>query len=268
MLVREPKYRKQLGKSQIKLVGLIGKFRFVTVPLVAEWQGKDRSTIYERLTVLESQGYIQKRYEQHWRLLGKPAVYSLTAKGLRILRDHFTGHFTEAVLRNQYKNNSASLQLVDHSLAVAKLCLLFKRQHGGAYDLFLKSEMDRSPAFLRPLPDLYIRTNRTDENDQPIHYQLEMIEAGTLTWIIRKRINAHQTWYEEHNEEGWEFEDSYPTLLLVCGNENTEKRVHRLVDEGYFDFTIYTTTSERLESGEREVWLEYWEEDEVEFKML
>ena len=256
MLVKEPKYRKQLSKSQIKLVGLIGKFRFVTVPLLSEWQSKDKSTIYERLAVLEGQGYVQKRYEKQWRLLGKPAVYSLTAKGLRILRDHFPGHFTEAVLRNQYKNSSASLQLVDHSLAVAKLCLLFKRQYGGTYHLFSKSELDRFPAFLRPLPDLYISTNRTDEDNQLVHYQLETIEAGTFTWIIRKRINAHMGWYEENDEEGWEFEDNYPILLLVCGNESTEKRVHRLTDEGYFDFTIYTTTNERLESNKAEVWVE------------
>ncbi len=263
MIVKEPKYRKQLGKQQVKLVGLIGKFRFVTVPFVSEWQLKDKSTIYERLAVLESQGYVQKRYERQRRLLGKPAVYSLTAKGLRLLRDHFPGHFTEAVLRNQYKNKSASLQLVDHSLAVAKLCLLFKKQYEEKIQIFTKAELAKYDAFIRPLPDIYLRKRKLKDSKYQ-HFQVEIIEAGTMTWLIRKRINAHQEWFDENNDEGWGFEDNYPTLLLVCGNESTEKRVHRLTDEGYFDFSIYTTTNERLRSGKQNVWLEYWEEDEME----
>lgn len=258
-------HRKQLSKGQIKLLGLLGKFRFVTVEVVSSWRDRSKATIYERLAVLEDQGYVQKRYEKSWKLLGRPGAYSLTGKGLRVLRDTRPGYFTDAVIRNQYKNRSASLQLVDHSLDVAKLCVQLHKQYDGAYDIFTKSEIGQFEAFLRPLPDLYIRTNRKDEDNQAVHYQLETIEAGTFTWMLKKRINAHQEWFDENNDESWEFEDSYPTLLLICDNKNTEKRIHRLVDGSIMDFETWTTTKERLGTGEKKIWLRYWDEDDMEY---
>lgn len=224
--------------------------------------------MYERLAVLEDLDYVQKRYEKAWKLLGRPAVYSLTGKGLRAVRDYKPGYFSDAVIRNQYKNGSASLQLVDHSLDVAKLGVQLYKQYDSKYDIFAKSEIDQFEAFLRPLPELYIRTSRTDEDDQPIHYQLETIKAGTFTWMIKKRINAHQEWFDENNEEGWEFEDNYPTLLLVCDNKSTEKRVHHLVSGKYMDFETLTTTRERLTTGKKKVWVQDWDEFEEDGVMV
>lgn len=264
MAIKQPKYRKQLSKNQIDLLSVVCKFRFVTVPLIAEWRDKDKSTIYERLLVLTEQGYLHKTYDKRWRLLGKPAVYSLSAKGIKTVRDTMNGHFTEAVLKNQYKNNSASLQLVDHSLAVARLCLQFKQQYGDTVDIFTKAELAKYDQFIRPLPDIYLRMRKFKEGLYQ-HYYVEIIEAGMMTWLIRKRINAHIEWLEEHNEEGGIYEDNYPTLLLVCGNANTEKRTHRLVDDVISDFDVYTTTNERFESNKRDTWLQYWDEDELEF---
>ena len=264
----DSKHRKQLSTDQIKLLGLIAKFRFVTVELLSSWRDRSKATMYERLAILEDQGYVQKRHEKSWRLLGRPAVYALTGKGLRVVRDHSPGYFTHAVIRNQYKNRSASLQLVDHSLDVAKLCLQLHKQYDGTCDIFSKSEIDRFEAFLRPLPELYIRTNRKDEDGQPIHYQLETIEAGTFTWMIKKRINAHQEWFDENNDEDWGFEDNYPTLLLVCDNKSTEKRVHRLVNGTYMDFATFTTTRERLDTGKKKVWVRYWDEFEDDGVMM
>lgn len=264
MIVKEPKNRKLLSKNQLRLLGLICRFRFVTVPFIAEWQGKDKSTIYERLLVLSEQGYLNKQYNKRWRLLGKPAVYSLSAKGIRAVRNATDGYFTEAVLRNQYKNSSASSQLVDHSLAVAKLCLQFKEMYTDRIQLFTKADIAKYDGFIRLLPDIYLQKNEID-NDASQHFQVEIIEAGTMTWIIKKCINAHVEWYEENNEEGWVFEDNYPVLLFICGNASTEKRVHRLVDDTVSDFDIYTTTNERLDSGDMDIWLQYWDEEELEY---
>ncbi|MGK2896478.1 MAG: hypothetical protein ACSLEY_02675 [Candidatus Saccharimonadales bacterium] len=266
--VVDAKHRSKLSVEQIKLLGLVAKFRFVTVELLSKWRKKSKATIYERLVILEELGYLQKRYEKSWKLLGRPAVYSLTGKGLRIVRDHKPGYFNDAVIRNQYKNRSASLQLVDHSLDVAKLCLQLYKQYDSQYDIFSKSEIDQFEEFMRPLPDLYMRTNRKDEDEQPIHYQLEMIEAGTFTWMIKKRINAHQEWFDENNEEDWGFEDNYPTLLLVCDNKSTEKRVHRLVSGKYMDFEMSTTTRERLTTSKKKVWVQHWDEFEEDGVMV
>ncbi len=261
-------HRKQLSTGQIKLLGLLGKFRFVTVEIVSSWRDRSKATIYTRLAILENQGYLQKRFEKSWKLLGRPAVYSLTGKGIRMIRDYKPGYFTDAVIRNQYKNRSASLQLMDQNLDMAKLCVQLYKQYEGTYDIFSKSEIDRFEEFIRPLPDLYLRTNRKDEDGQPIHYQLETIEAGTFTWMIKKRINAHQDWFDENYDEDWGFADNYPNLLLVCEYKSTEKRIHRLTDEAYMDFETWTTTRERFNSREKKIWLRYYDVDEMEFLEL
>jgi hypothetical protein len=220
------------------------------------------------LAVLENLGYIQKRYEKSWKLLGKPAVYSLTGKGLRAVRDYKPGYFTDAIIRNQYKNRSTSLQLVDHSLDIAKLCLQLNKQYDDKYDFFMKSELDRFDMFLRPLSETYIRTDRKTDDDEPVHYLLETFETGAFTWMIRKRINAHQEWFDDENEEGWELEDNYPNLLLVCDNKSTEKRIHRLVDDSSMDFEVWTTTLERFETGKKAVWVQYWDEFEEDGELV
>jgi hypothetical protein len=260
VLVKQPQYRKKLSQSQLKLLALIGKFRFVTVPLLSEWQNKDKSTVYERLDVLTEQDYLHKSYEEKWRLLGKPAVYSLAAKGIKVLRDN-TDYFCEAVYKNQYKNKTASIELINHSLDIARLCSHLREQYGDSFDIFSKAEITRFDEFIRPLPDAYLRGNAKKDGETQ-HYQLEIIERSTLSWIIRKRITAHQEWYDDNTYEGWGLE-TYPTLLLFCDNQNTEKRIHRLTDDMYGDFDVLTTTRERFDSGKKKIWLQYYDEDEA-----
>ena len=56
-----------------------------------------------------------------------------------------------------------------------------------------------------------------DEDGNSIHFQLEMIEAGTFTWMIRKRINAHQEWFDDNNDdESGDFEDNYRHYFLFA----------------------------------------------------
>ena len=260
-------HRKQLSVAQIKLLGLLGKYRFATVELLSDMRDRSKSAIYGRLALLEDQGYLHKRFEKRWKLLGRPAIYTLTGKGLRVIRDYIPGYFTEAVIRNQYKNRSASLQLVDHSLDLAKLCIQLHKQYDCEYLVFSKSEIDQFSEFLRPLPDLYINTNRMDEDNRPIRYQVELIEAGTLTWMIKKRINAHQAWCGENSDTGWQFEGSYPTLLFVCDNKSTEKRIHRLTDWSYLYFDTWTTTRERLNTGKK-AWVRRWSAYENEMELM
>lgn len=262
MLVKHPKYRKLLSKNQLGLLVVICKFRFVTVSLLSEWRNKDASTIYERLLVLTEQGYLRKAYDKSYRLKGKPAVYSLTAKGIRAVRDS-DASFSELVYRNQYKNSSASEQLVDHSLAIAKLCVKLERQYDSTLELFSKAEITRFDVFLRPLSDVYIRRNTIQKADPLTHYLLETVEAGTLTWILRKRLRAHQEWYEENEGDDWAFTENYPTLLFVCENTNTEKRIQRMALNSYLDFEVMTTTQERVQSGNVATWLHEWDDDDM-----
>lgn len=95
-------------------------------------------------------------------------------------------------------------------------------------------------AVTRPLCTASIET-LSIQSTKP-SYQLEFIEAGTYTWIIRKRLQAHQDFLEESDD----WDDNDPTLLFVCGNLNTDKLIRRLVLNSYLDFEVYTNTEECL----------------------
>ena len=229
---------------------------------VGKFVMKDKSTIYERLFVLVEQGYVRKDYDSTYRLRLRPAIYSLTTKGIKYLRNSEIT-LSELALRNMYKNSSASSQLVDHSLNVFKLCVVLRSQYPDTFDLFTRSELSAYDGFIRPLPDLYLR--RANRRSTKSNYQLEVIEASTYTWMIRKRLQAHQDFLDESDD----WNDDYPTLLFVCGNANTEKRIQRLVLNSYFDFEVCTTTEERLNANSTKVWLtDYDPDDEEEIDLV
>ena len=94
---------------------------------------------------------------------------------------------------------------------------------------------------------------------------MEYFPAYHQSWKIRKRINQHADYADEHDDE------TYPHLLLVCGNSSTEKRVIRFTADMIADFEIFTTTKERLLSNEKKVWLKPYEVDwdeELEFHSM
>lgn len=256
MLVKVPLSRKQISKSQLRLLLVIFKFRFVSSEYISRYLNKDKSTIYERLFVLEKQGYVRKDYDSSFRLRQRLAIYSLTAKGIKHIRNNGPKqNLSETALRNMYKNKAASDQLIDHYLEVFKLCLLLKNQYSNTFDIFTASELSAFADFIKPRPDLYL--HQSSKCSQKPSYQLEIIEAGTMTWILKKRLQAHQSFCEE--SDSWD--DNYPTLLLVCGNNNTEKRIQRIVNNGGFDFAIQTTTRERIDSNDTRIWLKEYEFD-------
>ncbi len=266
MIIKDPKYRKHISKSQLRLLLIIFKFRFVSTEYIGSYFIKDKSTIYERLLVLMQQGYVRKDYDSTYRLRQRPAIYSLAPKGIKYIRNNGPKQdLSEAALRNMYKNKTASIELIDHNLNMFKLFLCLRGQYPGIFEIFTKSELSAFADFIRPRPDLYLR--RMSKRTIKPGYQLEIIEAGTMTWIIKKRLQAHQSFCEESDD----WDDNYPTLLLVCGNNNTEKRIQRIINNGGFYFTIQTTTQERIDSTETKIWLKeyesYWD-DEMKFIKL
>jgi hypothetical protein len=256
VLVKNPSHRNALNSNQVRLLKVLFKFRFVSVPLLSEYLGKDKSTVYEQLLVLTSQDFVVKNYDSSYRLPPRPATYDLGVKGIKFLRDNTD--LSQTALRNMYKNKTASESLVVHSLDLFKLCLQLKRQYPGTFDVFTKSELTGYDTFLRPLSDLYLQ--RKNKRSSKANYLLEVIAAGTYSWVVKKRLRIHQEWLDDHEDE---WGDGYPTLLLVCGNENTEKRVQRTVNNGYFDFEVMTATDARLAADvdNPKVWAYKWEPD-------
>lgn len=232
------------------------KFRFVTTDLLAEMLHKDRSTLYESLHVLEQQAYVYKFYDTSYRIRGRPATYCLAAKGIRHLRD--TTSLSHTTLRNYYKNKRVATDnqaLVDHCLLVFRIANIFRSILGSNYHICTKNELDQTQ-LPKPLPDLYCFH---DDPEQP-EYLLDLIPAGTMSWLLRKRLRQHSYFADIADYQ-------YPDVLLVAGNQSTETRLMRQMTDNNNDFTFYLTQLDLLLSKTNEkIWLngnEYYEDEHI-----
>lgn len=254
MLVREPKYRRSVSSNLVSLLYILFKFRFGTSDLIAELVKKDRSTIYESLRTLEQQGYIHKFHDKTYRLRGRPAIYTLAAKGIKYLRD--TSKVDETTLRNFYKNKRIAVEnepLMDHCLLVFRIFNVLKGQTGQTFSIYTKHELDKDD-FVSPKPELYMQ--RQGKSQKP-GYILDILPGGTMTWLLRKRLRQHQEFAEE-------YEYLYPNVLLIAGNASTERRLFKQVEGAIQDFEFYITQQDMLMSSDKKIWIDFMELDEDE----
>lgn len=249
----EPKTRYRISESQVRLLLLIMKYRFVSNDVLADILGKDRSTIYERLSVLVDQGYVTKVYDKTHRLRQRPVIYYLAPKGIRYLKK---AGYDKTNLH--YKNKTFTDEQIDEQFLLGKLARAIRKPYGKTFSLYTKYQLGADAFYLTPPPYAKLAAKRDTTPD----YFMEYFPAFHSSWNIRKRLNQHIDYADEHGE------CTYPHLLLVCGNASTEKRVIRMTEEMYTEFEVFTTTQERLLSGDKEVWLKPdevdWDE-EVEF---
>ncbi len=238
MRSQEPKTRYHISKSQIELMLYLLKYRFINSDLLAEVLKKDRSTIYERLSVLVKQGYIAKQYDSTFRLRGRSATYCLAPAGIRYLKHH---DYKRTQLH--YKNKNFTDEQIDTQLLYVKIWLILRKHYPDKFYGYTKYQFDPSD-YIKPTPHLKLE----GKTDKIPDYLVEVFPAFTMSWRIRKRINMH-------SETAYESEYTYPHLLLIAGNISTEKRIIRMTADLYAKFDIFTTTLDRLNSDEKNIWL-------------
>ncbi len=238
MRSQEPKTRYHISKSQIELMLYLLKYRFINSDLLAEVLKKDRSTIYERLSVLVKQGYIAKQYDSTFRLRGRSATYCLAPAGIRYLKHH---DYERTQLH--YKNKNFTDEQIDIQLLYIKIWLILRQHYPDKFYGYTKYQLNPSD-YIKPTPHLKLegKTNKIPD------YLVEVFPAFTMSWRIRKRINMH---CEMANDS----EFTYPHLLLIAGNISTEKRIIKMTADLYAGFDIFTTSLDRLISGENDIWL-------------
>ena len=263
MLVSSPKYRRPLSANQIRLLRIIYKFRFVSVSLLAKREGKDKSSVYENLYVLAKQGLIAKRYDKTYKLRLRPAAYHLSSGGIKYLRTNSETAklVSESVLRNYYKNKTISEDHIDHCLNVIAVYYAIDNQTNKGFAIYSQSEQTPIEALPRPLPDLYLRRIKLEEDKQR-DYMLDVFEPSLPFWVIKKRLRLYQNHAEESEL------DKYPYLLLVAPNDRIEQRIQGIMENMYDDFEVYTTTTGRILDPENatnpKVWRQVFEEEYVE----
>lgn len=228
----QPKYRWKLNDKQIKLLNVVAIFRFVTTDLLAELYSKDRSTFYERLTILEEQGYLLKQYDSTYRIDRRPASYCLAPAGIRALKD--SPYVTPGTLLQNYKNKNYTRTQIDDCLQLVRIYAYFKKHYSKNFTMITKYQLDRE-GYPRPTP--LIRVG--GKTDKISDYLVDFIPAGTPTWQIKKRLTQHEEMADES-------EYTYPHVIFIAGNVSTEKRIIDFTVELYDDFKVFTTTLERV----------------------
>lgn len=258
MLKKEPKYRKSLTEKQVKLLKLIYKFRFVSVPLLAEVLSKNKSSVYENLYVLVEQGYVEKRHNGSFRLAHIPAIYCLDTKGIRLLRGE-EHRLSDISLRNMYKNKRMNLEYIYKCLQAIEVYNAFKRQYGDTFTIISRFELSDYDFFPRPLPDFYLR--RVKVKDGKVNqFMVSILEKGVPYFVHIKKMRTYQT----HEEDG-EWEGEYPYVLLIAPVDTIEKRLLKTIENTSQDFEFYTTTVERFNASGNtsEVWSDAFDENKL-----
>jgi len=243
----EPKTRYKISKSQELVLLYLHKYRFMTSDLLAEGMYKDRSTIYERLSVLEQQGHIAKQYDSTFRIRQRAATYCLAPAGIRHLKQ-------KGVSRTQlhYKNKNLTEKQIDQQLLYVRLWFAINHSSPGKFTATTKYQLEPD-GYVSPTPHLLLEgTSKTIPD-----YFIEIFPALTASWKIRRRVNQHM-------EAADESKHIYPHLLLVASNASTERRIAKMTADLYADFAVYTTTTEWLFSGDRRIWqnTEDYDEDD------
>lgn len=250
------KTRYKISKSQLLLMLWIMKFRFVSSDVLAECLDKDRSTIYERLSVLVDQGFVTKLYDKTYRFRQRPVIYYLAPAGIRYLKK--AGYERTQL---HYKNKDFTDDQIDEQFLLGELARTIKKPYTNKFALYTKYQYGAEEFYISPPPYAKLVGGKDTIPD----YFLEYFPPFYESWKMRKRMQQHDAYANEHDEY------TYPHLLIVCGNPSTEKRAVRLGANLYADFEIFTTTKDRLLSGNKKIWLRPEEVDwdeELEYYSL
>jgi hypothetical protein len=195
-----------------------------------------------------------KVYDKTHRLRQRPVIYYLAPAGIRYLKK---AGYDKTNLH--YKNKTFTDQQIDEQFLLGRLARAVRSPYGKeTFSLHTKYQLGTDTFYLSPPPYALLTSKRHTH----LSYFIEYLPAFYPSWKLRRRINQHISRADEY--DGY----IYPHLLLVCGNQSTEKRVIGMTEELYTDFEVFTTTQERLLSGDKKIWLRPDEVDwneELEF---
>lgn len=232
------------SKRQAELLEFIYAYRFVTTKQVQVFLGKKQiQQAQQRLNTLLAKGYIERRFTNEDRLLGRYASYYLSLDGLKLLKRYGSSQ----ALKNMRKDATASDSFIKHNIAIGDVAAdLYRIYHDAKrLILFTKNELLRedannndgsedyepaSASFPQPLPDMYI--DHMYDEDRWEDYLLEVWHDMVPFWVYRKRIKYYIE-YVDRDECEEAFSSGMPPLLLVCDTPTLQRRVQRYLRRIY-----------------------------------
>ena len=248
-----PTRSNRLNSNQHTILLLFFKYRFLTSNLLASLKHTDRSVATRSLRLLYKQDYIDRHFDNSYKLAGKSARYFMTKKAIAYLKDHGVDESAVAV---NYRNKDLSHSFVDMCLNIVTISLNIEKLYPGVFEIFTKFEIHQDDTMPQPLPALYL--NRIDPSDDlPNHYMLDFFTDSQF-WLIKKRIDQY---IEHYDSSEWD-EDEHPTILLALPSSRFEQKTHEyieralnaaLIDVDDMCFMI-TSTGALKANEERKIW--------------
>ena len=252
--MQQPYY---LTNQQIDTLKLTYKYRFITTHLLASYRNlTSYKSGYQNLERLVNQKYLVKRISKQDRINRRSAIYYLSAKGIRYLRE--TQLYAEPQLHVMHKNGYASQAFVDLHLLLVRIQIILRSQYLGVFQHYSRIEATALDDDITAKPDVYLR--RHDETKQPGEYFLYVITDIQL-FIIKRLIKKIIADYDV-----WPSDEYFPTLLLVCPTLSVARRIVKYLESLELDdepnFFI-TTSSALLQADNPEVWIPYLEDEQL-----
>lgn len=256
------KHNKTLNNEQVDVLQFLYRFRFATSKQIAQYQQKQgNKPLQRRLKILEDQDFIAKRYEKRYKLQGKPAAYYLRPKGARFLETATSREPDEPInLRRIYRDKDVSENFIEHCLHIVQTFLLVSqpsknRTKHSFINYLTKSQLDYPTYdyFPSPLPDAYIYLKMPETERE---FFLDIYEATQPYFVLVRRIK----YYFNYASDG-SWDDTTPTILIVCANtsiqKRTRKRIVKELRDSYEQLTFATTTLTELLNDESntKIWL-------------
>ncbi len=240
---------------QEEILKLVYTFRFVSTPLLTRLRKVDNTVTFRALENLYNKGLLNKKSDNTYKLMGRPASYSLSPAGVSFLKEFLEVNKKYAL--TMYKNAITTDTFVNQSLNILAAYVILSETYPNTFTSFTRAEtIELERLFPRTLPNLYLMRNETSAS-RPNHYFLDIL-AGNQKHVIFKKLNV----YLDHFESGYWEEEEYPTILLVLDNVYVEDIARKIIedrmDSRYIsdaDVKFLTTTRKALFSASNtDIW--------------
>ncbi|HEY1835405.1 MAG TPA: replication-relaxation family protein [Candidatus Saccharimonadales bacterium] len=240
-----------LTKNQRVILDLLYRFRFATSGQLNKALDVSKPTVNKRLRLMMELGYVGRKYEPGYRLLGKHASYYLLSAGTKPLKQLGSERYSPTVLRNTYHDQTASEQFVAHCLRVFDAYCTLQFRYGEDLQFFTKSQLAPFAYFPKRLPDAYIQLGEGDERKL---FFLDMLYESRPFFLATRRMLQYIDYADGGN---WPAKYALPKVLFVCDTPSLQKRLQKrmrwtIEHIGNKDLRFFTATADGL--GDQAAW--------------
>lgn len=258
-----------LTAKQLDLLKLLFRFRFATAEHLAQAQnGVSLQSIRIRLKTMVANDLIVMKRDGSDRIMGKPATYRLSSKGMAELKKQ-GNKYSEKVLNAIRANRHSSENFINRHLSIFKIYNLLTSSYGNDLLFLTKSNLaaDKFEYLPEVKPDALIHLTSQDKS-----YFLYYLDESMPDFALFRRIAPI---FEYEKSGKWEAatEQDFPRVLIVSSTNRVEtvmrKRLSKVASDERSDIVFAGTTLERLSEGDDSCpWRPYAEDENIRLEDL